>query len=69
MTDKIVVDGAIAEGLHDIADAIRELATEIRHASERIGVNGTPDMKTPGALEFIGMQLRDGIKVNINTED
>jgi hypothetical protein len=66
MSDKIVVDGRIADGLHDIAEAIRELASEIRIAGKMIGQG---DSITPGALEFIGMQMRDGIKLRIEAED
>lgn len=66
MSDNVIAGRLIAAGLHDIAESIRELATEIRHATHEIG-QGSPH--TPGALEFIGMQMRDGIKVRIESEE
>ena len=45
--------------MENMVDAIDRLSSAIRYAAEVIGHGG----ETPGALEFIGMQLRDGIKV------
>ena len=66
MSDNVIAGRLIAAGLHDIAEAIRELASEIRIAGKMIGQG---DSITPGALEFIGMQMRDGIKLRIEAED
>jgi hypothetical protein len=66
---KVEVDtdmSGVADGLHAIAEAINELATEIRHASQRIGFNDAIGSRDPGALEFIGMRLRDGVRVVVD---
>jgi hypothetical protein len=66
MSDNVIAGRLIAAGLHDIAESIRELASEFRYAGKQIGQG---DPITPGALEFIGMQMRDGIKVRLESEE
>ncbi len=47
------------------AYAILKLRDEVARCAYALKQIGTGDV-TPGALEFIGMHLRDGIKVTVN---
>lgn len=55
-----------ASDAQNLVDALDRLSESIESAARSIGMN--PGGETPGTLEFIGMQLRDGVKVYIEND-